>query len=138
MLLFGLSFQIAPEHNPIDTIQPFAKKNLLINTASLRETLLLAAKRQLTTAIALPATIESFLKKANRDELEIKVQNLDQNVQKIYLLGQQLLFASLCGFSYVMGDNGHGNWFFWISGLSGFLLLKAWWLGPKNFKAYRG
>jgi len=128
ILVFGLSLQLAPKHNPLDTLRPFIKQQGLIKT-ELKQTLLLAAKRQLATALALPAAFEDFLKKANQNKLTIKVQDFNQNIQKIYYLGQQFLFAFIGGFAYVMADNGRGDFFFWITGLCAFLFLKASWLG---------
>lgn len=131
ILLFGVSFQLAPEHNPIETIHTFAKAKGLGGKADLQKLILLAIKRQLATALALPASFESFLKKSNAGQLEIKLKNLDENVQRIYHLGQQFLFATMFGFFYVMGSNGYSEMFFWGAGITSILFLKVWWLGRK-------
>jgi len=129
MLLFGMSFQLAPKYNPIDTIRPFIQEHQFSKSISIHNTVIHAIKKQLAIAIGLPNAVDSFLKKANNDELEVKLHNFDKNIQKIYYLGQQFLFMLVGIFSYYMADSGSGDIFYWFAGLSVFLFLRVWWLG---------
>lgn len=130
VLLLGLSFQLAPDLNPLDTVRPYLQEHLGAQRKGITQIILNALKTQLTTALAIPQELQKFLKNANRGELEYEVKGLKEGFRKLYFLGQQFLFllAGLaCLYLATAGDTR-----IWTGvAIFGFLFLRSWWKGEK-------
>lgn len=88
-LLTGTSRTVAPNLNPMEVIKPYMKK-LMLKNGGLKKLLIDAIKQQITTLISLPTDISTFIKKANKGELEVKMQKDDIGLR---LVGQQLILS---------------------------------------------
>ncbi len=138
VLLLGLSFQLAPDLNPLDTVRPYLKEHLGAQRKGITQIILNALRTQLATAVALPQELQKFLKNANRGELEYEVKGLKEGFRRLYLLGQQFLFlsAGLACLYLVTAGAGElaANRLDWLWGgvaVFSFLFLRSWWKGEK-------
>ena len=96
LLLYGICTTIAPEYKAMSTVKPYLKK-LVLKDGGLQKIIVDTLKTQATTLFALPKKIDAYLSKANQGELEFEISNLDSNTNKLYAVGQQLLFGLLAG-----------------------------------------
>ncbi len=138
MLIGGIVNQTAPDLNPIDTVKPYLKEHLLGEENNLGQFLISTLKNQLVTAISLPHDLSRFLAQANQGKLQLEVRDLDRSVNRLYALGQQVLFAILfLANLYYTASLPSKHWdlkycfFFALSTLFAFLFLKAWRAGRK-------
>jgi hypothetical protein len=78
------------------TIKPYLKK-MVLKDGGLQKIIINTIKNQATTLFSLPSKVDKYLTKANRGELEFEISNLDKNTNKLYAVGQQILFGLLAG-----------------------------------------
>jgi hypothetical protein len=57
----------------------------------------------LTSALAIPETLQSVLQQAKKGQLEINVTGTDEQTQMNYFLGQQFVFVFLLVISVIIG-----------------------------------
>lgn len=138
VLLLGVSFQIAPELNPIDVVKPYIENNLVSKKDTLKALVVNTLKGQLTTALALPQDLHRFLKDTSRGETEVQITGIKSGFELIWWLGQMIFFggitilsASFLWTSNIKFDfeNLHGLYF--VLSVSGFFFLRAWQKGGK-------
>ena len=138
VLLMGNAFQLAPQLNTIDVIQPYIKKNVLDKEAGFTEMIINTFKNQITTAISLPNDLSRFLRDADDNDLEEDLKGVKTLLQKLYYLGQQFLYVLLLsGLFYLLYnfDFADRSWLMVLNkigiGVFGFLFVRSFY---KNFK----
>lgn len=127
VLLIGNAFRLAPDLNALTVVRPYIQQHILNKEYGFAQMIVKTLKSQVTTAISLPNELTQFLKDTKETDLELEIQGVKQNLQKIYYLGQQILFSfllmALCFFSESLNLNA-----FLYKGLLlllGFLLARA-------------
>ncbi len=93
VLLMGNTFLLAPNMNTLHVVRPYMQQHILDKEEGFSTLIINTFKNQLTTAIALPNELSRFLKTQNESELEDELRGVKENIQKIYFLGQQFLYA---------------------------------------------
>lgn len=139
VLLLGLSFQLDPELNPLDTVRPYLKKHLGPDRKGIAKMVLNAIREQAMTAMAIPRELHKYLKQANRGELEFEIKGLKEGLTRIYFLGQQLIFLLAAAISFYFISLGaasplgeYTHWLWIAASAFAFLFFRAWWKGEKN------
>jgi predicted unusual protein kinase regulating ubiquinone biosynthesis (AarF/ABC1/UbiB family) len=127
-LLTGTSSTVAKELNPMDVIKPYLKK-LVLKDGGLKKIIVDAIKQQLTTLISIPSDISSFLKKANKGELEVTIKTYDS---RMYALGQQGILTLFILASLYFYQTSGNNYTLIPSALLSILLLRSIWKHRKS------
>jgi len=96
LLLYGICTTIAPDYKAMKTIKPYLKK-MVLKDGGLQKIIINTIKNQATTLLSLPSKVDKYLTKVNSGELEVNISNLDKNTNRIYAVGQQILFGLLAG-----------------------------------------
>jgi len=104
-ILLGVSTDLAPDLKPINIVRPYLKEVIFNEDADwlafIGQSLKDAALAMLTT----PEHLRELLLKANRGELVVKVNGLQENAAIIRSLGRQLILSffsiSLAALSYI-------------------------------------
>ena len=138
VLLLGVSFQIAPELNPIDIVKPYIEKNLVSKKDTLKTLVVNTLKGQLTTALALPQDLHRFLKDTSRGETEVKIKGIKPGFELLWWMGQMIFFGGItiitAGVIWLSNFKFQINvlqGLYAILGVSGFFFLRAWMRGGK-------
>lgn len=111
VLVSGVAFLLQPNWNPVDTLQPYLKKQLEEREGGFTQMLVNTIKTQLNTMVILPLELQKVLRKANKGKLELEVKSMKRGLKGIQLVGQQLVwliwflvatyyYLSLNSFSY--------------------------------------
>ncbi len=136
MLVGGIVNQTAPTLNPVETVKPYLKEHLLGEKNNLGQFLIDTLKNQMVTAISLPHDLSKFLNQANQGKLQLEVQGLDRSVDRLYHLGQQILFAilflsTLFYWSSLPDSISAAKYYFFgfLTCLFAFLFARAFWRG---------
>lgn len=95
VLVMGICNQLAPKLNPIEVATPYLKDFIFGQKKDFSKLILNELKKQLTTFLSLPSDLKKVLQKIHKNDLQIKVQQLNSGFKLLYLLGQQFLCVSL-------------------------------------------
>ncbi|MCP4442233.1 MAG: AarF/ABC1/UbiB kinase family protein [Aureispira sp.] len=95
ILVMGICNQLAPKLNPIEIATPYLKDFILSKNKDFSKLVINTIKGQLTTLISLPNDLKKALQKIHKNDLQIKVQELNNGFKLLYLFGQQVLCAIL-------------------------------------------
>jgi ubiquinone biosynthesis protein len=95
LLLLGLCTHLDPSINPMRTIQPYLEEFVLGRDRDWMTLLRSAAKDVLTSALTIPAELQRFLTRANRGELDVRVEGLRESANLVYAAAHQLVFTLL-------------------------------------------
>lgn len=126
-LLTGTSATVAPDLNPMDVIKPYLKKMMLKN-GGFKKLLLDAIKQQITTLISLPTDISTFIKKANKGELEVNVQKDDTGLR---VVGQQLILSLFVISTFYFFQETQNNYYLIPFSATALLLVRSVWKHKK-------
>ena len=95
LLLLGLCTHLDPGINPMSTIQPYLEEFVLGRErdwmALARESL----KDMALSALAIPEGLNRLVSRANRGEVEVRVQGLREGAYLVYAAAQQLVYTVL-------------------------------------------
>lgn len=95
VLVIGICNQLAPKLNPIEVATPYLKDFIFSKNKDFSKIIFNTIKGQLTTLLSLPGDLKKSLKKVNKNDLQIKVKELNNGFKLLYLLGQQFLCIGL-------------------------------------------
>ena len=95
LLLLGLCTHLDPAMNPMRTIQPYVEEFVLGRDRDWVGLVRRAVKEMALSALTIPEGVNRFLARANRGELEVRVQGLHESASLVYAAAQQLVFAIL-------------------------------------------
>jgi predicted unusual protein kinase regulating ubiquinone biosynthesis (AarF/ABC1/UbiB family) len=112
LLLLGLCTHLDPSINPMRTIQPYLEEFVLGPDRDWVKLVQSAAKDVLASALTIPAELQRFLTRANRGELDVRVEGLREGANLVYAAAHQLVFTllalgtgTIAYLSRVRGDN---------------------------------
>jgi predicted unusual protein kinase regulating ubiquinone biosynthesis (AarF/ABC1/UbiB family) len=95
LLLLGLCTHLDPALNPMRTIRPYLEEFVLGRDRDWMALVRSAAKDMALSALTIPEGIHRFLARANRGELEVRVQGLREGANLVYAAAHQLMFSVL-------------------------------------------
>lgn len=93
LLLTGVCTQLDSEMNPMDVIRPYLSQ-FVLGSRDWRQIAVEAVKDMAMRAIALPQDLQTYLTKATRGDLEVRVRGIREASQLLYAGVRQLIYAS--------------------------------------------
>lgn len=95
LLLLGLCTTLDPEMAPMRTIQPYLERFVLGEDRDWVALVRSAVKEMAVSMFALPEEVSRLVTRANRGELQVKVEGLRESANLVYAAAQQLVFGVL-------------------------------------------
>lgn len=95
-LLLGICSALDPSLNPLTVVRPHIQRLIQEERGDLSQVIWQSAKRSLRSTIALPETLNQFLRKAERGDLTIQQADAHAQMKLQYAQSQQLRFTLLC------------------------------------------
>jgi predicted unusual protein kinase regulating ubiquinone biosynthesis (AarF/ABC1/UbiB family) len=97
LLLLGLCTTLDPAMNPMRTIQPYLEEFVLRGGADQDWVSLVrsAVKDMALSALTLPEGVSRLVARANRGEVQVRVEGLRESANLVYAAAQQLVFGVL-------------------------------------------
>lgn len=118
LLLMGLCTHLKPEMNPIKTIRPYLETFVLGKNRNWKKFAGSIIKELAVSILKIPVEMNRLLSKTNQGELEIRVKDVAQGAELLYVLGHQLLYGLFCiatgaiaYFSYLHDEPQLIKWF---------------------------
>jgi ubiquinone biosynthesis protein len=99
LLLLGVCTTLDPDLNPAPIIQPYLERFLLGEKREWQELVLDAGRETVLSALTIPGQWQRFMTRALRGDLDIKVSNLSDQAQLLYLASEQRLWGTLIAVS---------------------------------------
>ena len=111
LLLTGLCTDLQPSLNPFEVIRPYAEELVLGKEGDYGKLVVDATKNLTATVLALPQELRRALASLSRGEVEIAVPGLDGAADRVYAVGQQLVFmlAGAVGVAIALVAEGRGQ-----------------------------
>jgi ubiquinone biosynthesis protein len=95
LLLLGLCTTLDPEMAPMRTIQPYLEEFVLGRDQQWVSLVRSAVKDMTLSVLTLPEGVSRLVARANRGELQVRVQGLRESANLVYAAAQQLVFGVL-------------------------------------------
>jgi ubiquinone biosynthesis protein len=95
LLLLGLCTTLDPAMAPMRTIQPYLQEFVLGGDQDWVSLVRTAVKDMALSVLTLPEGVNRLVTRANRGELEVRVQGLRESADLVYAAAQQLVFGVL-------------------------------------------
>ena len=95
LLLLGLCTTLDPAMAPMRTIQPYLEQFVLGREQDWVSLVRSAVKDMALSVLTLPEGVSRLVARANRGELEVRVQGLRESADLVYAAAQQLVFGVL-------------------------------------------
>ena len=95
LLLLGLCTTLDPGMNPMRTIQPYLEEFVLGRDRDWMGLVRGALKDMAASVLTLPEGVGRLVARANRGEMQLRVQGLRESANLLYAAAQQLLFGVL-------------------------------------------
>ena len=95
LLLLGLCTTLDPAMAPMRTIQPYLQEFVLGDDQDWVGLVRSAVKDMALSVLTLPEGVNRLVARANRGELEVRVQGLRESADLVYAAAQQLVFGVL-------------------------------------------
>ncbi len=92
LLVYGSCSLLDPNLNPVAIIQPYLKDYVLGNR-DFAQVAVEAVRDMAMSAMTLPEDLRRYLAKANRGELEVRVQGVEEGTRAVYAVGRQLVYT---------------------------------------------
>jgi predicted unusual protein kinase regulating ubiquinone biosynthesis (AarF/ABC1/UbiB family) len=102
LLLLGLCTTLDPSMAPMRTIQPYLEEFVLGRGQDWVALVRSAVKDMALSALTLPEGVARLVARANRGDLEVRVQGLRESADLVYAAAQQLVFGVLAAGSGVI------------------------------------
>ena len=93
LLLTGLCTELQPQLNPFEIIRPYAEELVLGKEGDYGKLVVDATKNLTATVLALPQELRRAVASLQRGELEMGLRGLDGAADRVYAVGQQIVFA---------------------------------------------
>jgi predicted unusual protein kinase regulating ubiquinone biosynthesis (AarF/ABC1/UbiB family) len=107
LLLLGLCTTLDPEMAPMRTIQPYLEQFVLGQGRDWVALVKSALKEIAVSTFTLPEGVSRLVTRANRGELQVKVEGLRESANLVYAAAQQLVFGVLAAGAAVIGYLAH-------------------------------
>ena len=95
LLLLGLCTTLDPAMAPMRTIQPYLQEFVLGEDQDWVSLVRSAVKDMALSVLTLPEGVNRLVARANRGEVEVRVQGLRESADLVYAAAQQLVFGVL-------------------------------------------
>jgi predicted unusual protein kinase regulating ubiquinone biosynthesis (AarF/ABC1/UbiB family) len=95
LLLLGLCTTLDPSMAPMRTIQPYLEEFVLGRGQDWVTLVRSSVKDMALSVLTLPEGVSRLVGRANRGELEVKVQGLRESANLVYAAAQQIVFGVL-------------------------------------------
>lgn len=95
LLLLGLCTTLDPTMAPMRTIQPYLEEFVLGRERDWMAFVRSVVKGMAVSALTLPDGLNRFVARANRGDIEVRVQGLRESADLVYAAAQQLVFGVL-------------------------------------------
>ena len=102
LLLLGLCTTLDPAMAPMRTIQPYLEEFVLGRDRDWVALVRSAVKDMALSVLALPEGVSRLVARANRGDLEVRVQGLRESANLVYAAAQQVVFGVLAAGSGVI------------------------------------
>jgi predicted unusual protein kinase regulating ubiquinone biosynthesis (AarF/ABC1/UbiB family) len=102
LLLLGLCTTLDPAMAPMRTIQPYLEEFVLGRDQDVVALVRSAVKDMALSVLTLPQGVTRLVARANRGDLEVRVQGLRESANLVYAAAQQLVFGVLAAGSGVI------------------------------------
>ncbi|HZI40183.1 MAG TPA: AarF/ABC1/UbiB kinase family protein [Gemmatimonadaceae bacterium] len=102
LLLLGLCTTLDPAMAPMRTIQPYLEEFVLGRDHDMVALVRSAVKDMALSVLTLPQGVTRLVARANRGDLEVRVQGLRESANLVYAAAQQLVFGVLAAGSGVI------------------------------------
>ena len=119
LLLLGVCTTLDPELNPAPIIEPYLERFLLGEKREWQELALDAGRETVLSALSLPGQLQRFMSRALRGDLDVRVSNLGEQAQLLYIASEQrlwgMLAAACAGLALVFDGRGQStrSWVAW-------------------------
>jgi predicted unusual protein kinase regulating ubiquinone biosynthesis (AarF/ABC1/UbiB family) len=95
LLLLGLCTTLDPAMTPMRTVQPYLEQFVLGQDTDWVALVRSAVKEMASSMLALPEGVSRLVARANRGELQVRVEGLRESANLVYAAAQQLVFGVL-------------------------------------------
>lgn len=95
LLVIGLTTHLDPALNPIEIVLPYVEK-FVLKDRSLADVVVSLTKEVGFSYLMLPHEVQKTLSRLNAGQLSVGHRDLPRQVQRLYILGHQLLYGLLC------------------------------------------
>ena len=109
LLLLGLCTTLDPAMAPMRTIQPYLEEFVLGRDQDWVTLVRSAVKDMALSVLALPEGVSRLVARANRGDLEVRVQGLRESANLVYAAAQQVVFGVLAAGSGVIAYLARGR-----------------------------
>jgi len=93
LLLTGVCTQLDPKMNPTEVVRPYLQE-FVLGSRDWTQIALEAAKDMALRAITLPETLQKYLNKSVRGEIEVRVRGLSESARVVYTAARQMVYAA--------------------------------------------
>jgi hypothetical protein len=138
LLLLGLCTTLDPAMNPMRTIQPYLEEFVLGRDADWVSLVRSAVKEMALSVLALPEGVNRLVTRANRGEIEVRVEGLRESADLVYAAAQQLVFGVLAAGAAVIaylarerGDRAIATGAALLAAIFFLGVLRAMWKGKR-------
>ena len=94
LLLYGCCSLLDPELNPVSIIQPYLR-DFVLGNRDFTQIAMEAIRDMAMSAVTLPEDLRRYLTKANRGELEVRVEGLHEGARTVYAASRQLVYTAI-------------------------------------------
>lgn len=93
LLLMGVCTQLDSRMNPMDVVRPYLH-DFVLGNRDWTQIALEAAKDMALRALTLPESLQKYLNKSVRGEIEVRVRGMSEGARLIYSAARQLVYAA--------------------------------------------
>lgn len=113
VLVSGVVFLLKPDWNPISTLKPYLKEELM-GGKSIAQIAFNTIRTQVIAATTLPTELQKTIKKINQGKLEVEIKDMKNGFNHLQKIGQQMVWlmtfvASVHFYLYLDIDGNYPN-----------------------------
>jgi predicted unusual protein kinase regulating ubiquinone biosynthesis (AarF/ABC1/UbiB family) len=127
LLLLGVCTTLDPDLNPAPIIRPYLERFLLGEKREWQELALDAGRETVLSALSLPGQLQRFMSRALRGDLDVRVSNLGEQAELLYLASEQRLWGGMLvgsvAMAVVFDGRGQGRAMWASLGVAGLMAV---------------
>jgi len=127
LLLLGVCTTLDPDLNPAPIIRPYLERFLLGEKREWQELALDAGRETVLSALSLPGQLQRFISRALRGDLDLRVSNLGEQAELLYLASEQRLWGGMLvggvALAVVFDGRGQGRAMWASLGVAGLMAV---------------
>jgi ubiquinone biosynthesis protein len=94
LLLYGCCSLLDPELSPVSIIQPYLRE-FVLGDRDFTQMAMEAIRDMAMSAVTLPEDLRRYLSRANRGELEVRVEGIQEGARTVYAAGRQMVYTAI-------------------------------------------